>query len=146
MARESELRRLAHDRPTEAKRRILAAYHRGGGRLTNAALRSLGGLTASAVIKIARSIAGLTDEIVRRWPAARIGRAGVRKVTPAPWWAVALELEWPSSLDEAKCAFRRVAAATHPDHGGDAADFIYAKRAIDEANAYYRKALRKASK
>lgn len=146
MARESELRRLAHDRPAEAKRRILAAYQRGGGRLTNAALRSLGGLTASAVIKIARSVPGLTDEIVKRWPTARVGRAGVRKVTPAPWWALALELEWPSSLDEAKRAFRSLAIVLHPDQGGNAADFIHVNRAIDEATTYYRKAMRRGAR
>lgn len=54
-----------------------------------------------------------------------------------PAWAVALELEMPTTLAKAKRAFRRLAKVHHPDHGGDPAAFGRVREAFDAAQQHF---------
>lgn len=76
------------------------------------------------------------------WPKPRRPRAEgapeAAPVVPAPTgskpWALALlGLSAGAAPDEIRRAFRAIALRTHPDHGGDTAEFIAAKRAFDVA-------------
>lgn len=54
----------------------------------------------------------------------------------APEAFVVMGLQWPCTPDEIKAQWKKLALASHPDRGGDAADFVKYKAAYDEAMQY----------
>jgi hypothetical protein len=67
--------------------------------------------------------------------------AGIRDVEEAltakhPWCAT-LGVRFPCSTDSIKAAYRRLALASHPDAGGDPAEFRKIEQAYREALAYF---------
>ena len=71
-------------------------------------------------------------------------QAGISDVEAAltakhPWCAV-LGVRFPCSVDDIKAAYRRLAFISHPDRGGDAAEFRSVERAYRAAMAYSSKA------
>ncbi len=52
-------------------------------------------------------------------------------------WCAALGVRFPCSADSIKTAYRRLAIASHPDAGGDPADFRTVEQAYREALAYF---------
>jgi hypothetical protein len=72
------------------------------------------------------------------WPEARPPREATAPVAPpsgSRTWALALLGVAPAEAtpEGIKRAFRALALRTHPDRGGDEADFIAAKRAVEVA-------------
>ena len=52
-------------------------------------------------------------------------------------WCAALGVRFPCSTGDIKAAYRRLAFASHPDRGGDPAEFRSVERAYREALAYF---------
>jgi hypothetical protein len=52
-------------------------------------------------------------------------------------WCAALGVQFPCSPDTIKAAYRRLAVTSHPDAGGDPADFRRIEQAYREALAYF---------
>src|SRR5262245_12017842 len=52
-------------------------------------------------------------------------------------WCAALGVRFPCSADSVKAAYRRLAMASHPDAGGDPAEFRTVEQAYREALAYF---------
>ncbi len=52
-------------------------------------------------------------------------------------WCATLGVRFPCSADAIKAAYRRLARASHPDAGGDAAEFQVVEQAYREALAYF---------
>jgi DnaJ-domain-containing protein 1 len=52
-------------------------------------------------------------------------------------WCATLGVEFPCSKDEIKAAYRRLALSSHPDRGGDPAEFRRIEQAHREALAYF---------
>ena len=59
-----------------------------------------------------------------------VGRPVYQQIECEPWLKD-LQLSWPSTPEEIKSAYRRLALQTHPDMGGTDAAFITVKRAYD---------------
>ncbi|MGP0065876.1 MAG: DnaJ domain-containing protein [Isosphaeraceae bacterium] len=55
-------------------------------------------------------------------------------------WCATLGIEFPCSADSIKAAYRRLAMTSHPDAGGDPAEFRAIERAYREALAYFSQA------
>ena len=55
-------------------------------------------------------------------------------------WCAALGVRFPCSADSVKTAYRRLAMASHPDAGGDPAEFRTVEQAYREALAYFAQA------
>jgi hypothetical protein len=55
-------------------------------------------------------------------------------------WCATLGVRFPCSADAIKTAYRRLAMATHPDAGGDPAEFRAVEQAYREALAYFAQA------
>ena len=55
-------------------------------------------------------------------------------------WCATLGVRFPCSADSVKAAYRRLAMASHPDAGGDPAEFRAVERAYREALAYFAQA------
>ena len=70
--------------------------------------------------------------------------AGIRDVeaalTAKYTWCATLGVRFPCSTDEIKAAYRRLALSSHPDRGGDAAEFREFERAYRAAVAYFTQA------
>jgi hypothetical protein len=55
-------------------------------------------------------------------------------------WCATLNVRFPCSADSIKTAYRRLAIASHPDAGGDPAEFRTVEQAYREALAYFEQA------
>lgn len=70
--------------------------------------------------------------------------AGIRDVeaelTAKHAWCARLGVRFPCSVESVKAAYRRLAKASHPDAGGDPAEFRAIERAYREALAYFAQA------
>ena len=55
-------------------------------------------------------------------------------------WCATLGVRFPCSADSIKTAYRRLAIASHPDAGGDPAEFRRVEQAYREALAYFTQA------
>ncbi len=70
--------------------------------------------------------------------------AGIRDVeaalTAKHAWCAGLGVRFPCTVDTVKSAYRRLALASHPDAGGDPAEFRAVERAYRAALAYFEQA------